>query len=215
MPSATAETEQPIQPASTALLLMDFMVGILSRYEEADPVMARVRALKAFAVKAGLPTIYVRVAFRAGHPEVSPRNKLFHGWVASGRMVEGTPEAEIHQGVVPSFPQDTLVTKRRVSAFAGSDLEHLLRAQSVDTLILAGVATSGVVLSTVREAADRDYRLIVVSDCCTDSDQALHQMLIERLFPRQALVTDLAGLLEIGVSECGRPKTEPGAPDAG
>jgi nicotinamidase-related amidase len=80
------------------------------------------------------------------------------------------------------------VTKSRVSAFAGTDLEVLLRANDVTTLVLFGIATSGVVLSTVLDAADRDYRLIVVHDCCADLDVDLHETLVSKVFPRPAAV---------------------------
>jgi nicotinamidase-related amidase len=82
-----------------------------------------------------------------------------------------------------------VVVKKRVSAFAGSDLEVLLRAAEVDTLALAGIATSGVVLSTLRQAADLDYRLTVLADGCLDGDDEVHRVLTEKVFPRQAEVT--------------------------
>jgi nicotinamidase-related amidase len=68
----------------------------------------------------------------------------------------------------------------------------------VDTLVLAGISTSGVVLSTTRDAADRDFRLLVLADCCADPDPDVHRVLIEKVLPRQAEVIDLetfAGLL--------------------
>ena len=86
-------------------------------------------------------------------------------------------------------PGDVVVTKRRVSAFTGSDLEVVLRAQGIDHLILTGIATSGVVLSTLRQAADLDYRLTVLADCCEDNDPEVHRVLLEKVFPRQATVT--------------------------
>jgi nicotinamidase-related amidase len=61
-----------------------------------------------------------------------------------------------------------------------------------DHLVLAGVATSGVVLSTVRLAADLDYRLTVLADCCWDRDPDLHRILLERVFPAQADVLNAA-----------------------
>ena len=79
--------------------------------------------------------------------------------------------------------------KRRVSAFSGSDLDVLLRAKQADTLVLAGIATSGVVLSTLRQAADLDFRLVVLSDACADGDAEVHRVLTEKVFPRQAQVT--------------------------
>jgi nicotinamidase-related amidase len=80
------------------------------------------------------------------------------------------------------------VVKKRVSAFSGSDLEVLLRSLGVGNLVLSGIATSGVVLSTLREAADRDYELTVLSDACADADDEVHRVLIGKVFPRQAEV---------------------------
>ena len=78
--------------------------------------------------------------------------------------------------------------KHRVNAFFGTDLDMMLRAQGRDTIILMGHATSGVILSTVRYAADADYRLVVVEDGCADRDPQVHDMLMEKVFPRQATV---------------------------
>jgi nicotinamidase-related amidase len=88
--------------------------------------------------------------------------------------------------------EDFVITKKRVSAFAGSDLDLLLRARRIETLVLAGVATSGVVLSTVRQAADLDYRIVVLADGCADRDLAVHEMLMQTVFPSQADVMSSA-----------------------
>jgi nicotinamidase-related amidase len=76
-----------------------------------------------------------------------------------------------------------------VSAFSGSDLDVLLRGAGADTLVLSGIATSGVVLSTLRQAADLDYRITVLADACADRDPEVHRVLLEKVFPRQAVVT--------------------------
>jgi nicotinamidase-related amidase len=81
-----------------------------------------------------------------------------------------------------------VVVKRRVSAFSGSDLEIILRAKNIHHLLLTGIATSGVVLSTLREAADKDYQLTVLSDLCADFDAQVHSVLTEKVFPRQATI---------------------------
>ena len=83
-------------------------------------------------------------------------------------MVDGDEAVEVHPDLAPA-DGDVLVTKIRVSAFAGSDLEVVLRSRGITRLVLAGIATSGVILSTVREAADRDYRLTVLSDAVADA----------------------------------------------
>ncbi len=98
---------------------------------------------------------------------------------------------QIHESVQPKT-NEPIVTKFRVSAFAGSNLEFILRSRQIDTLILSGIATSGVVLSTLREAADKDYSLKVLTDACLGADPEVHRILTEKVFPRQAevLTTD-------------------------
>ena len=87
-----------------------------------------------------------------------------------------------------------MFTKKRVGAFSTTNLAARLTARGIDTLILSGIATSGVVLSTLRDAADRDYRLFVLSDICADMDAEVHiAALTEKVFPRQADVIDLDG----------------------
>jgi isochorismate hydrolase len=97
---------------------------------------------------------------------------------------------------VAPLAEEIVVTKHRVSAFAGTDLDLMLRANGIETLILTGIVTSGVVLSTLRHAADADYRLLVVGDCCSDRDEETHRVLLEKVFPRQATITTAAGLTQ-------------------
>jgi nicotinamidase-related amidase len=178
-----------IDPKTAALLVMDFQTAIVEMVaEEKDALLARTAALVESARKAGMRVVYVVVAFRAGYPEVSPRNPSFGPVRESGRFLEGAAGTEVHAALAPK-PGDAVVTKHRVSAFAGTDLDMILRANAIDTLVLAGLATSGVVLSTVRHAADADYRLIVVEDCCGDRDREVHRTLMEKVFVRQATVT--------------------------
>jgi nicotinamidase-related amidase len=99
--------------------------------------------------------------------------------------------SQINADVAPKAG-DVVVAKRRVSAFTGSDLEVVLRAKEVQHLVLTGIATSGVVLSTLREAADKDYQLTVLADCCADADEEVHRVLTTKVFPRQAEVMNVA-----------------------
>jgi len=87
------------------------------------------------------------------------------------------------------LPGEVVVMKRRTSAFAGSDLAEVLRGGRIDTLVLTGIATSGVVLSTLRQAADLDYGLVVLADACADGDPEVHRALTTKVFPRQAEVS--------------------------
>ena len=175
----------------TALLVMDMMNGVVGRYAGDDgggaALVERLAAAIAAARAHGIAVLYVRVAFRPGYPEVSPQNKTFSTLTARGGFEEDDPATAIVDALAPQ-PGDAVVMKRRVSAFTGSDLDIVLRAKGIDTLVLTGIATSGVVLSTIREAADRDYRLVVLSDGCGDADPEVHRVLTGKVFPRQAEV---------------------------
>jgi len=185
-----------IDPGSAALLLIDYQVDALTRFmtatQSADAI-ARVPDLIALARDAGVMVIHVIVEFRPGHPELSPHNPMFDPVRASGVMVAGSEGAAIHPAAA-AWAVEPIVVKRRVSAFVGTDLEALLRAHRIDTLVLAGVHTSGAVLSTVRHAGDLDYRLVVVRDCCADPDAELHAMLLDRVIANQAAVVTTAEL---------------------
>jgi nicotinamidase-related amidase len=180
----------------TAVLIMDYQQDIVQSVAAHQPLLLeRAAAVLSGARLAGVPVIYVVVRFRSGYPEVSDRNPLFRGLKAAGRLGEGTPGVEIHPQVAPQ-PTEVIVTKRRVGAFATTDLETILRARQVTCLVLLGVATSGVVLSTVRWAADADYELIVLEDCCADGDEEVHRVLMHKVFPRQATVVQSQAFLQ-------------------
>jgi nicotinamidase-related amidase len=170
-----------------ALLIMDVQNAILDRFGPADDYLDRVVAAQAKAEDASLPVVLVRVGFTPGYPEVSPHNAMFGAIRSSGAMQLGDAGCEPHDRLLRGRGE-IVVTKKRVSAFTGSDVTQVLRAHDVDHLVLGGISTSGVVLSTVREAADRDYRLTVLSDLCLDGDDEVHRVLIEKVFPRQAEV---------------------------
>jgi nicotinamidase-related amidase len=179
-----------LDAARSAVLSMDCQAGIVSIYgkyqeglvERAAKVLERARAR-------GMPVIHIQVGFRPGLPEVSARNALFAAIRSSSqhqKLFEGTSGA-IHPDLGPRG-EDIVITKHRVSAFRGTDLEMILRAKEIEALILFGIATSGVVLSTLLEAADLDFRVAVIKDCCADMDTELHACLIERFFPRRGAV---------------------------
>jgi nicotinamidase-related amidase len=171
-----------------ALLVMDVQNGVVERFAEPQAaLLATLAEAVAAAREAGVPVIYVRVAFRDGAPEVSPNNRIFANLDRTRNLGEDDVATEIHSAVAPR-PGDIIVTKRRVSAFAGSDLDVVLRSLGIDSLVLCGIATSGVVLSTLRQAADLDFRLTVLRDGCLDADEEVHRVLMDKLFSRQATV---------------------------
>jgi nicotinamidase-related amidase len=185
-------------PAHTAVLGMDCQAGLVSIYAKpSEPFVERCANVLRSARKAGVQVMHVKVGFHPGLPEVATRNRLFASIKSSPqrqKLFEGASGA-IHPALGPE-PDAIVVTKHRISAFPGSDLQMILRAKEIDTLVLFGIATSGVVLSTLLEACDADYRTIVVTDCCADTDAELHRVLIERLFPLRGEVITAAELVK-------------------
>jgi nicotinamidase-related amidase len=168
----------------------DMQTAILGMLPSPGDLVENVAKAIAKARAGAIPVIYVVVGFRTGAPEASPNNKSFAG----ARERFGKVSPEIFMAIAPEIAPvegDITVVKRRVSAFTGSDLEVVLRAQGIQHIVLTGIATSGVVLSTTREAADKDYRITILADCCADGDEEVHLVLTKKVFPRQADVIAL------------------------
>mgnify|MGYP000989736522 CR=1 FL=1 len=86
---------------------------------------------------------------------------------------------------------EAVATKRGVSAFTGTDLDHILRANGVDTVLLAGVATKLAVEGTARQACDTGYDTIVVGNCCAAEDKWTHDAALAITLPSLCTVTSL------------------------
>jgi len=132
--------------------------------------------------------VYIRVAFRPNYPEINPRNLLFAQLKSAGKLIDGSEGASIHKEVAP-HENDIIVTKNRFGAFSTTNLANILRANNVTKIILFGLTTSGVILTTVREAHDLDFNITVISDACRDRVPEVHDTLMKHVFSRQAVVT--------------------------
>jgi nicotinamidase-related amidase len=170
-----------------ALLVMDVQVSVVDRVlgADSDALIAKANQAVHAARVAGIAVIYVQIAFREGYPEVSPANRIFSQLAKSHAFSASDPASRIDPRIAPA-ETDVVVTKPRHGAFFASDLEVILRSTGVRSLVLCGIATSGVVLSTVREAYDRDFELIVLEDACVDRDPDVHEFLMKRVLPQQA-----------------------------
>jgi nicotinamidase-related amidase len=186
-----------METGQTALLVMDMQMGILNRLpQQGAGIVKKVAEAINFARNRNIPVIFIRLGFRKGIPEISSENKTFSIYKTkiSDLQLGSFMELHPHLGVTED---DIVVDKKRVSAFSGSDLDMILRARKISCLVLCGVATSGIVLSTLREASDKDYQLTVLSDGCEDADEEIHRFLIARIFPKQADVMSIDEWMKI------------------
>jgi nicotinamidase-related amidase len=175
--------------SGTALLVMDFQDEIVANFD-VSALVPRVQGVLAAARDAGMPVIFVVVGFRPGYPEVAAGNKSFGAIKSSGRLVQ----PKVIEALKPQA-NEPVVTKRRVSALGETDLATILRGLDCRHIVLSGISTSGVVLSTTRAAADLDYEITILADCCADGDAEVHAVLMGKVFPRQARVIDAATFL--------------------
>ena len=181
-----------------ALLVMDMqpeIVEMLAVGGSRDALQRAAVAVKA-ARRVGIPVVFVRVAYRANYIDVSSRNKRGSMLKERGVLSELRKTTELC-AELDARADEPVVLKRRVGAFSFTDLSTLLSAQQIDCLILAGLATSGVVLTTVRQAADCDYRIVVLEDACADHDAEVHKLLMKKIFPSQAEVVTVADYFQV------------------
>jgi nicotinamidase-related amidase len=186
-------TDLDIRSKTTALLVMDCQEAMLSSLlpQEREKLLTNLpRSIKA-AKTVSIPIIYVVAKFREGYPEISEKNNFFKGVKENNRLKEDGPDSKICQEISPE-PGSIVVVKKRFSAFSGSDLEEILRGLAIETLILTGVSTLGVVESTARSAFDKDYRIIVLGDCCSDRVPEAHNIALKWVLPRIAIVASVS-----------------------
>lgn len=168
----------------TALVIGDIQRGITGAFPFARQVVPPLTDLLPRARSAGVLVVFVRIAFRPNRADLPPDNALFSSFFDAGDLFhEGTAGTEID---LPVEAEDVVVLKRRASAFAGTDLDLVLRARSVDTIAIAGVATSAMVAATCYDAADRGYHITVLRDGCADSDPVVHDFFMDKVFPGRA-----------------------------
>ena len=172
----------------TALLLMDFHEVVVASHGEGgqQAVRAAATALES-ARRHGLAVFHVVPHYRHGYPELGT-GPGFAEIKAAGLFRETSIADGIHMALKPRT-DEPVVAKFRYSPFFANDLLHMLRRRGSNHLVLCGIATSGVVLSAVRDAWDLDYRIVVLADACADNDPEVHRVLVDKILPRQATVT--------------------------
>lgn len=188
-----------LNPSSTAVAVLDVQPFIISMVKGSEERVPNVLRVIDAGQKASCLTIYVSVAFE--HDEwakIGPNLKNFHGLKIQMGSSDTAPDflhvdseaAKLHPQVQQrvSKGESFLIRKIRFGPLSHTGLLEKLQSRNIDTLILVGFKTSGAVLSTVRVAADHDFKVIVVEDAITDPDVQSHEALIQKLFPEQGHV---------------------------
>jgi nicotinamidase-related amidase len=137
----------------------------------------------------GIPVIYVVLGYSSHYEDWPAASTLFGPPDPEHRFTRGSWGTEVHERLTPE-PGEDIVVKQRVSPFYGTNLEFLLRSRKIDTLLLTGVATDLVVLTTAREAHDRDFAVQVLEDATATGDEEL-QDAARLMLARTAVVSSV------------------------
>ncbi len=173
--------------STAALIVIDLQKGITGFAAElgsADVVSRSAELAKAFRER-GLPVVLVNVVGRApGRVDQGFGNRAFPpDWA------DLVPELDAQ-------PSDVLISKERVGAFLGTDLDAKLKERGVTQVFMTGIATSMGVEATARSAFDLGYNVVFVSDAMTDLNPVSHKHAIEVTFPRMSEVDTTENVLK-------------------
>lgn len=180
--------EQRVDPSHTALVVIDLQndfchpKGVFSQLgldrTGIDDAVSQVQSLIASARARSVPVVFVR----SSHSEwtISPvlADRVEH-WRSPRWCIEGSWGSELYQ--LQSEPQDHIVRRHRYSGFLGTDLELVLRARGIKTVVVVGYMTDICVETTVRDGFMRDFYVVVPSDCCASNSKAAHEFALERI----------------------------------
>lgn len=180
-----------IVPAQTALLVMHYQTDILGLFPSVAPaLLANTRKLCDAARAKGVGVYFVNLRFSPGYPEVSPSNKNGQGIKRLGLFIDDRTSPELGQR-----DDEPLIVAHRASVFFGTDLQVRLSARGIDTVIMVGIASTGVLLSSIAYASDADFKLYTVKDCCYDPDPVVHEHLFSTAFDSRTTVLSLTDAL--------------------
>lgn len=174
-----------IDTQRSALLIMHFQADVFSVLAQNLPadMLDRANALIKKWRGTGRPVIFANFALGPNYESVHKNNMLTVNISKTGLFREPTPVSGLDV-----MAEDWKYSCPRASVFYGTTLHEDLRAQGVDTLVMAGIASSGVLFSSVSWASDADYRIYLVRDCCYDPDVQAHEALFRTSFATRAIL---------------------------
>ena len=175
---------------NTLLLVADFINdivhpdGAFGKYNAQrvidDNTLENTNKVIAFARDSKHLIAHVRVGFDSEYTNCPKNSPMFSKSPEKDILKIGTWGLEFHESIDVK-PHDRIITKHRVSALYGTNLEPLMRANNIQNILMCGVSTTYVVESTARELHDRDYNVTVVSDACNAASKQQHDSSINAL----------------------------------
>src|SRR3954449_13291543 len=174
----------PFDPQRTAVVLIEYqndftseggaLHGAVQTVMDSTGMLDKTRKLVEAARAAGATVVHAPITFAPGYNEISAHPYgILKGVVDSTAFVKGEWGAEIVDSLSPQEGDIVVEGKRGLDTFATTNLDFILRARGIDTIVLAGFLTNCCVESTMRTGYEKGYKVTTLSDCvaATSSDE--------------------------------------------
>lgn len=190
-----------LDPANTCLVLWDVQNALVKNSFNKDEFLSNLKNLLAAARKAAVPVVYTRITPLP--PEYQSGWGLYRNMQRAGVtdpkklprfMAPGSPEAEIYTEVSP-VEGDFIIHKHFASIFVGTEFESMMRNRRVETLLFTGISTEIGIDSNARDAGNRGFYPVVVSDCVSSSSKDMHDAAL-KVLPAVSLVMPSTKIIE-------------------
>lgn len=208
-----------LDPRRTALVVIDLQEDFLSTtgyfarqgYDPAPlrAILPTVNRLIKACREAGIHIIHTRQGYREDLADMTPYEKWRRrrsGLEGTTALLRSSPGFQI-SSELDVQSQDIIVDKTCNSAFTYTDFEHILRAQGITHLLFTGCTTDVCVHTTLREACDRNFQCLTISDACASGDQYAHEAALHMVTVENGIfgaLADTASVLE-GLAKLGKP----------
>ena len=160
------QAQYEVNPARMALVNIDMQVAFVEGTPLSAPggvaMLPTVNRLAEACRAAGIMVIHTRHVTRPDGSNLGTMGELIES-VRAGYIMEGSETAKLHPGLEVK-PSDIVLNKPRYGSFTGTDLDNLLRANGIDTIIVSGICTNICCETTAREAGQRDYHVFFMED---------------------------------------------------
>lgn len=222
-PTVLRTLEQQIEPEHTALLIIDVQnhfvhpeltlfkpdgLGAQStgNFWESSPLIPRMLEklphLLEAARRAKLLVVFIRAIYDPKYLSDPWAFILERKGIYGDICISGSKGADFYEGIRPNeSTREVVVTKHRLSAFWGTDLDQVLRSNGIKTVVMTGTATAGCVESTTRDALFADYYTVTVEDCVAQADETSHYSSLRMMAMSYGFVVSSEVLINIWARE--------------
>ena len=196
-----------IDPKRTAIVLIEFqndftseggaLHGAVQDVMERTGMLENARKVVEAARAAGATVVHAPITFAPGYGELSDHPYgILKGVVDSTAFVKGEWGAEIVDALAPQAGDVVVEGKRGLDTFATTNLDFILRARGITTIVLGGFLTNCCVESTMRTGYEKGYEVITLADCVAATSQEEHDNAIKFDFPMFSDVKDSGAVVE-------------------